>query len=749
MALSRIVVSVSTVKPVASVQVQAANTVSTSGAGVGAVITRTVPIAAISWINILLDAQIDFRGLNPVVREIKIVLDTAALHFQKSAFDTEAVTDERTLVLFRKVPVENLQARELKTFDLQRQISDEVDATDDLYGVANADDEQVMFFSKAMQPDSFVVGDNLDEIHFGKRPLDSVSSSDQIDYFDLGKSLEDAPQTSEIRTVSIQKPLADTVDAGDEMNALAVTDDGEVMLFSKDIPTDRSYTSDQIDSIGVGKRALDLAVTSDDKTFFVGKSLSDEPATSEAHLVSLSKSLTDESLTSELAAIETGKVLDTAFSSSDAATVEAGKVAESSATAGDELLPFELGKGIEDIPVTSELYAFDVRRVSEDVAVATEQIANHVSRYLSDRVYYPSDGPNQYDTYALAYFLEDYVREGFPAIDFSKALTENKVTSETRTVVLFKPFEEAFSAIDAPAKGLSKTFVETLFKSDVNDILFDKARTESLATSETRSVFFSKDLTESLDATDDFYGVTNTDDDQIMTYGKRESEFLSTSETNTFAFGKLLTDAALSAELKTFDLGKPLADSFSKSDLTVKLNAKVLGDSFSSSDSSVNLVGKRATDASSTADATTAFVGKSLSETISKSDAAAKLAEKVISDTITKSDSTIKTAGKAVSDTAITGETRSFNFSKTLTDIVDATDDFYGVTNTDDDQNVLYAKVASDIVSKSDSISVTAAKGLTESVNKSDSGSLVWTDYWDIGYTVTSSGVYVGNSQTF
>lgn len=749
MALTRIVASVTTVRPVASVQVQAANTVSTTGAGAGAVVTRVVPLAAVRWINITLEAQLDYRGLNPVVRDITLTLDHAALHFFKSAFETESVTDEQTVVFLRKVPQEDLSATELKTFDLQRQIADEVDATDDLYGVANADDEQVMFLSKALQPDSFTVGDNLEEIHFGKRPTDVVPTSDQIDKFDLGKSLEDQPQTVDVRTVSIQKPLADAVDAGDEMSALAMTDDGQVMFMVKDVPLEHQTASDQIDSVHVGKSATDAAATSESQSFAVGKSLADAPATSDERTVDVAKTLQSDSATSDQADKGTEKTLDDSFAQADEAVIEAGKALESAASVGDELLPFELGKGITDNPLTSEAQTFDVSRVSTDTATATEQIANSLSRSLVDRTYYPSEGPAQYDTYAIAYFLEDYVREGFPAFEFAKALSESKLTSETFERVVGKTLAETLGAADAPAKGLAKAFAEAVGKSDSSIVLMDKARNESLSTSETRVVAISKTLEELLDATDDFLGVANTDDDQTMVYGKRESDFLTTSEATTRAMGKSLADAYLTADLKTFDLSRSISDSVGKADATVKLTGKALSDAFGQTDSSIWLVGKAATDLASTGDALTAAVGKALSDTISKSDAAAKLAEKVLTDTFTKSDSTTLTAGKGLSDTALTGEAKTFALSKALTDIVDATDDFFGAANTDDDQTVLTAKVTSDIVSQSDTTVKTAGKGLTDPVGKSDSGSLVWTDYWDIGYTVTSSGVYVGSSRTF
>lgn len=551
---ARIRVTVSYVAPKASAKAQGiqASAVVVKGATAPSMTKLTsmvqyvIPAAALKFVNIVLNAELDPIGRNPIVSDIFVVADTASLGLLKPFYEVQPVTDAKVLV-FRKGLTETKITTDTRTFSLSRSIADLVAVTDDFQGNANIDDDQVMVFSKALSVEQQTVSDSASTA-FGKRATDSAATADQKS-FAIGKALTDAPIFVDVKTVAYSKALADMVDAGDEFNAVALTDDGEVMIF--------------------------------------GKSLSD------------------------------------AFTVADSSVNLVGKAASDSATVGDELLPFDLGKGITDNPLISEAQAFDTSKPLTDATATSEARVVSQGKNIADRLYYPAEGPNQYDTYALTYFAQDYVREGFPAISFGKALLDTVVS------------------------------------------------------------------------TDDFYGVANADDDETM------------------LFNKGLADSATASETLTRSSSKPLAD------------------------------------AATTSDALTSATAKPLADSVSKSDTVAKGPSKALSDAIASSEIVVRSAGKALSDNPATADNRTFALSKSLLDSVQSTDDFLGNANADDDETMAFTKVLSDGVSKSDSTVKTAGKGLTESVSSSESGSLVWTDYWDITYTVTTSGVYVGTSRTF
>jgi hypothetical protein len=549
MSLSRILADVTVVKPVASVLLEvpgAAGNVLTTSTVATTVIQ--VPLAAISYFNIVVSAEVDFRGLNQIVHEFKVVIDQSALHLFKNVFDSNATADSQQILFFKKGSTDVTHTSEVRTFSLQRTISESLHSQDDFNASVPTDDGEVMTFGKHV-PDDAVTKSDVEHMAFGKGLVEAKSALD-VRTTSLSKTKSDAVSNVDANTIDLSKLVEDSVDAGDEMNAQAITDDGEVMIFGKTIPD--------------------------------------------------------------------------GFTNTDEASVETGKsVASSNAMAGDELLPFELGKGITDTPVTSETRSVDiVRGAIEDFPVTWDYAIVDLPKRLYD-FGYQSEGPNQYDTYSLSYFAEDYVRQGFPAITFSKSLTDMVIS------------------------------------------------------------------------TDDFYGAANADDDETM------------------QFAKVLIESATSADTKAYTLGKDLTDTATRTDVANISASKVASDA------------------------------------VSKSDAASKNSGKTLSDQFSSSDSKTIVIGKGLTDSAQTQETQAFAISKQLSDVVDATDDFFGVANADDDETMLLNKATSDTFTKSDVTVVTAGKGLTDSVSKSDSGSLVWTDYWDINYTVTTSGVYVGNSQTF
>jgi len=104
--------------------------------------------------------------------------------------------------------------------------------------------------------------------------------------------------------------------------------------------------------------------------------------------------------------------------------------------------------------------------------------------------------------------------------------------------------------------------------------------------------------------------------------------------------------------------------------------------------------------------------------------------------------------GKNVADTNSTSESKFFTVNKSILDIVNPTDDFYGVTNADDDQTMFLARSLTDFASAIDTPSLGPRKPFSDSVGKVDAGSVSMTDYWE-GYTETLTSVYVGTFITF
>ena len=510
------------------------------------VVQYVLPAAALEWVHIVMGVAPDSVGYNRFIHEYEVVSDQAVLGVTKNLFESQTVADEATYVLFKKGLLEAQVTTEVRTFSMAKALFDVVDATDDFMGLANTDDEQVMVFSKTLSVEALSTSDQTTAA-VGKQVTDTVEKSDLLTA-EVGKGLTENLGTTEERTNSFEKSLSDTVDAGDEFNAVATTDDGEVLIF--------------------------------------------------------------------------GKTLDDEFTQSDFTSVQAEKGLQDDQITSDQIDTIEVGKGLEDVPVTSELLGFAVDKVLLDDAVPTDLVSFGLGLGFADRAYY-GDGPNNYPTYAIDYFADTYALEGFPAIDFFKGI-------------------------------------------------FDTVHT-----------------------TDDFFGVANTDDDEVMQFGKTLNELFQTVDSARFSYSKAIVDLVSKDDSAVFSIGKALADSFGKFDLATKATGKALSDSSFSSDAA------------------------------------------------------LRNIGKGIGDEATTAEYNSFVLQKRITDSVVTTDDFLGNANADDDETMLLGKVVSDSFTKSDSVSIGAGKGLADLASTSESGSIVWTDYWPIGYTDTTSGVYVGTRRTF
>ena len=706
--------------------------------------TYVVPVAALKYINIVMYAEADPIGRNPVLREISYVVDQHRLGVGKNVADLAVSTDDVVKAEFKKVPNDNTVTSETKHFDVSAVRADTFHAVD----------AQAKGFVQAPRTDSVTKSDHASP-HMNKRPSDPVATADAISSRAVTKARTDQATLSELRTMFLSKKLNDTVDAGDELNASVGTDDGEVMALYK-VLSDFAGSADA-KVYAFAKSLADQGHTTDSLLRLVQKAVVDSFATSDAQTHDIQKVLNDVAdagdewntlfVTDDGEVFMMYKALEDAFTQSDFVSVQAEKnLLSSNPTTSDELLPFVLGKGTEDVPVTSEGMLFVTTKQLADTWTFSDSTSNNTRKVFSE-YRGTTEGPGYENTYALDYFATaNYVLEPFPVIDFRKALADTPDATDAVVSAISKPRTDSATAVDTKGILTGKTKSESLSTSDTDTVSFGKAGVETLATAEQTVRNISKALAELVDATDDFYGVTNADDDQIMVFAKLTSDYASTGETRTVTIAKPLTDTASKSDLLTSSLSKPASDTVAKSDSTAKAAGKPLSDLITNSDSSRVLTGKGATDSATTSEVRVASVGKALADSASKSDSLALGVSKPASDSFTSSDSRTNAFGKGSTDTATTSESKQFAISKSLSDLVDATDAYAHIAVLDDDENMLFGKISADVVTKSDLEVHLVGKRLTESVGKSDSGSLRMTSYSDVNYFASD---YVGTSLSF
>jgi hypothetical protein len=187
----------------------------------------------------------------------------------------------------------------------------------------------------------------------------------------------------------------------------------------------------------------------------------------------------------------------------------------------------------------------------------------------------------------------------------SKRLAEFKQTGETRSFVLTKGLSEAPRALeahqiassrpvfdagsisDSVAKGFSRLVTPDSFtQSDHSIRLIEKTAQESFYTSDWLPRFvMNKQITEQITSTDDFYGIANSDDDEVMWFQKRLVDSKTISDLVNKGFSRNVNDATYLAETRIFSVSKRLSETSTTAEVRFFQTLKAFTDNTYSTDS--------------------------------------------------------------------------------------------------------------------------------------------------------------------
>lgn len=173
-------------------------------------------------------------------------------------------------------------------------------------------------------------------------------------------------------------------------------------------------------------------------------------------------------------------------------------------------------------------------------------------------------------------------------------------------------------------------------------------------------------------------------------------------------------------------------------------------DSTTTDDQATKATGKSFTESPEVTDAQAKASSKTFSEALSITDFVDILLNqfKVFSDFLGASDNQTLNIHKKPTDAVAFTEAQAKDFAKTINETFYATDDLDGEASADDEQNITFVKVRSEIVPVTDAVSILFNQGriFADSSATSDSGSLRSQGYVSFDYF---SEDYVGESRTF
>jgi len=165
------------------------------------------------------------------------------------------------------------------------------------------------------------------------------------------------------------------------------------------------------------------------------------------------------------------------------------------------------------------------------------------------------------------------------------------------------------------------------------------------------------------------------------------------------------------------------------------------------SDSESKAIGKSLGDTSSAADLAVTGLGKSQSDQAATADSSIVGFASVQSDSSQTSDQ-IDTLNlsKVFKDSSVFSEVQNMNFHKFIEEATGVTDDLDGEATTDDDQEMTFVKVRSNLATMTDTINIVKGKLFSDVSALTDSGSLRNQGYVEFSYFESD---YVGDSRTF
>jgi len=165
------------------------------------------------------------------------------------------------------------------------------------------------------------------------------------------------------------------------------------------------------------------------------------------------------------------------------------------------------------------------------------------------------------------------------------------------------------------------------------------------------------------------------------------------------------------------------------------------------SDSESKAIGKSLGDTSSAADLAVTGLGKSQSDQAGTADSSIVGFASVQSDSSQTSDQIdILNLGKVFKDFSVFSEVQNMNFHKFIEEATGVTDDLDGEATTDDDQEMTFVKVRSNLATMTDTINIVKGKLFSDVSALTDSGSLRSQGYVEFSYL---SEDYVGASRNF
>ena len=611
----------------------------------------------------------------------------------------DATTNSEVLSqLVDKTAQDTTTTSEQKVFQADKVLEDWVDATDDILGEANIDDDQYADVGKTLS-DYATTSDQFDRTATFDRQFADTDTTTDLAQFAVDVSKLDTATTTEQRILAVDKTAQDQATTAEQayLNpnkaAQETTTTSETTQFAADVNKVDQATTSETANKDIFPVAADQAVTAEtfDRTVDFNRTVTDATTNAEQAQKSIESVLADTTTTSDL----TTQLVD---------------------------------KAAQDTAVTSEQQVFQADKILEDSVDATDDVLGEAN--VDDDQYAQVDKT-----------LADYATtsEQFDrTVDFNRTLLDNASLTNRNLIAYSEQFDNASwgkqGAITVTANAITAPDGEL-----TADQIIDGGSGGSYLTKSAISYISGNTYTWSC-----YFKAGTATSAVILVYNTNFGAGTNNiSTTFNLSSGTVTGSAAAASGIESIGDGwyrcwqsHPCAISHTTSHQLVRMNT--VSGTFYAWGYQVE-VGSAPTpyqpattalpvleqttfavqavyqDTATTVETFTRAVdfNRDYADQAVNTDEVQKAFATVFAEITAITEAITQLIDKAAQENVATSEYRVFQTDKVLEDWVDATDDFDGATTTEDDQYAQVDKTLSDYATTSDLISTSAAYNRT------------------------------------
>jgi hypothetical protein len=346
-----------------------------------------------------------------------------------------------------------------------------------------------------------------------------------------------------------------------------------------------------------------------------------------------------------------------------------------------------------------------------------------------------SDLFNRVVNYRRVFQESQTTNDSYKVAFVTKGLITQFDTQEASAKQLLKPFSDQYTVIDRPSLTLGKTlFTQVTYSEELVKVAYLKASSEIVVSAEdfSRTVVYNRSFQSIADATDDFYGAANLDDDQIAQVGKTLVNWVASADVRSVTVDKILANSTIVAEQYAVNFAKPLLTQSNvisltqiRADKALSTNSvladtsryvlsKPLANSAIAVEQHASLLAKILVHSATLSEQKQVNLTKSLAFGVTNTDVAIKtwLAQRQFTNSVASSTQITFNASKQLQHGLVSTEQNQkrtvkslltifgnidqlftqVDYKRSFLDFVASTDDFFGNANVDDDQTARVGK---------------------------------------------------------